>query len=401
MGQRPRKLLLIAAAALVPAVFLFFGARGFVVRNAVVTTDVTTVRSPIEGVLVENPLAAGRPGDGKTGIVVRNPRADSRDMDAVAAELSELLRDIDERKASLAWYQSQLEGAEGRLRASLSALRLELQLEQEVVLAEIKAREARVAYLAAQYERAQRLQGTAASQATLELTAADLEETRAEIESLQIKSEQIEQRMSFLDQGLPLADFADHAALLSDRVQELKIQRQEVASELAHLESRVDALNDRLDSEQRNFEMTSEFRQAPPPNAVIWEVFLGPGATVAEGATVYTYVDCDQRFIEVPVGDATSELLRPDHPVKISLYGESETFDGKVVAVFGSSAGATERRTMVAHVPETGGSEAIVLVAIPPADADSRAYRLCDLGRTAYVRFEGIGILDPVLNRLW
>lgn len=401
MGQRLRRLLLGILVLAVPAVFLFFGARGFVVRNAVVTTDVTTVRSPIEGVLVENPLAAGRPGDGKTGILVRNPRADSRGMDAVAAELSQLLRDIDERKASLAWYESQLEGAEGRLRASLSALRLDLQLEQEVVMAQIKASEARVAFLAAQYERAQRLQGTATSLATLELTAADLEETRAQIEALRIETEQIEQRMTFLDQGLPLADFADHAALLADRVQDLKVQRQESASELARLESRVDALNDRLDSEQRNFELTSQYRQAPPSNAVVWEVFLGPGATVAEGATLYTYVDCDQRFIEVPVGDATSELLRPNHPVKISLYGESESFDGKVAAIFGSSAGVTERRTMVAHVPETGGSEAIVLVAIPPADADSRTYRLCDLGRTAYVQFEGIGILDPVLNRLW
>jgi len=401
MGKGLRKALLIVVAALVPAVFLFFGVRGFVVRNAVVTAEVTTVRSPIEGILTENALAAGQPGDGRTGIAVGNPRVDSRALDGVTAEMAQLLRDIELRQGSLAWYEEQLETAEARLRAALSALRLELQLEQEVIAGEIKALEARVEYLAAQYERAQRLQGTAASQATLELTAADLEETRAKIGSLRVKGEQLEQRMGFMEQGLPLTDYADHAALLSERIQELKLQRQQRADELVALESRLDALHDRLESEQRNFELASHYRQAPPASAVVWEVFLGTGATVAEGATVYTYVDCDQRFVEVPVGDATSELLRPNHPVTISLYGEGETIEGRVAAVFGSAAGLAERRTLVAHVPDSEESEAIALVAIPPADAESRAYRLCDLGRTAYVKFEGIGVLDPLFNRLW
>jgi len=396
-----RKILLIVVAALLPVAFLYFGVRGFVVRNAVVTAEITTVRSPVDGVLSQNPLAAGQPGDGTTGLVVRNPRADTRAMDEAAADLAQVLRDIEQRQRTLDWFDEQLATAESRLRAALSALRLELQIESEVVLAEIKALEARVAYLAAQYERAQRLQGTAASQATLELTAADLEETRAKIESLRLQSEQIEQRMGFMDQQLPLTDFADHAALLSERVQDLKVERQLQVAELAALESRLDTLHDRLESEQRNFELTSEFRQAPPATAVVWEVFLGPGATVAEGATIYTYVDCDQRFVEVPVGDATSELLRPDHPVKISLYGERQSIEGRVAAVFGSAAGVTQRRTLVAHIAAADEGDAIVLIAIPPADAESRSHRLCDLGRTAYVEFDDIGFLDPLFNRLW
>jgi hypothetical protein len=106
-------------------------------------------------------------------------------------------------------------------------------------------------------------------------------------------------------------------------------------------------------------------------------------------------------FVEVTVGDATSELLRPQHPVLVSLYGQAGTVEGHVAAVFGSAAGTTQRRTMVAHVAETEDSDAIVLIALPPADETSRRHRLCDIGRTAYVEFEGIGFLDPLLNRLW
>jgi multidrug efflux pump subunit AcrA (membrane-fusion protein) len=401
MGQGLRKLLLGILVVAVPAVFLFLGVRGYVVRNAVVTAEITTVRSPIDGQVTANPLYAGLPADGQTGIAIRNPRSDPRALDSLTGELAQLLRSIENQQALVDWLDKAVGEAEGRLRATLSGMALDLHLEHEIVLAQIKAREARVAYLAAQYERAQRLQGTAASQATLDATEADLEETRAEIESLNVKAEQLEQRRSFLDQGLPLSEIADHATILSDRIQDMKVERQIAATTLSGLEGQLDVLRGRLESEQRTYDLLTHFAQAPPASAVVWEVFLAAGATVGAGATVYTYVDCSQRFVEVTVGDATSELLQPRHRVRISLSGQSETVEGQVTAVFGSAAGTTLRRTMAAHVAEAEENDAIVLIALPPADETSRSYRLCDIGRTAYVEFEGIGFLDPLLNRLF
>ena len=401
MGQGLRKLLLGLLVVVVPAVFLFFGVRGYVVRNAVVTAEITTVRSPIHGEMTANPLTAGLPADGTTGIAIRNPRSDARALDAMTGELWHLLQRIETQHALVDHYDSAIDDAEARFRGTLSGMRLELQLQYEIVLAEIEEKQARAAYLAAQYERAQRLQGTAASQATLELTQADLHETHAQIEALNVEIEQLEQRMVFLDQGLPLSAFADHAVILSDRIEAMQMEREIAAAELSALESELDVLRGRLESEQSNYDLQTHFRHTPPASAVVWEVFRSAGATVEAGAALYTYVDCSQRFVEVTVGDATSELLTPDHPVRVSLYGRSEAVEGRVAAVFGSAAGVRQRLTMVAHVAVADDSDAIVLIAIPPADEEARRYRLCDLGRTAFVEFEGIGFLDPLLNRLF
>ena len=401
MGRSLRKLLFGALVAIVPLVFLFLGARGYEFFNDMVTTEIVTVRSPIAGIVLANPLRPGLAGDGTTGIEIRDPRNDGRNLDSLTSELAHLLQTIETHQGSIAWFDEQIASEEGRLRATLSGMRLEVQLQQEILRAEVKAKEARVGYLAAQYERAQRLQGSAASQATLDATEADLEETRAQIEGLNVKLEQLDQRADFLEQGLPLSDFSDHAAILSDRIQSMKIERQNEATTVADLEGQLEMLRGRMDSEQRHYDLLSRFAQAPPTSAVVWEVFLGAGATVAEGATVYTYVDCDQRFVQVAIGDATSELLQPGHAVEVSLYGRDELMEGRVVAVFGSAAKVLERRTLAAQLEETGSDEAIALIALPPADDASRQYRLCDIGRTAYVRFEGIGILDPLLNRLW
>ena len=402
MGRRSWRIAKLLLLAAVPAAFLLVSVRGFVVRNAVVTAELTVVRSPIDGVVVVNALGDGMAVEAAgLGVAVRNPRSDPRGMDGVASELAEVLRAVENRQAALEWHDGTIAETEERLRAALSGLKLDLQLEQQIVQAEMTAITARIGYLVSQYDRAQRLQGSASSQAALDAAAADLDEARARLESLRLTAEQLEQRLLFLDRALPLADFAGHAVTLQDRLSEMRSQRAEIALELADLESRLVGLKERFESEQAAHAMQAEWLQEAPAGSVIWEVFIGRGGNVAAGTPLFSYVDCARRMVEVAVDDAALGLIREQHPVEVRLYGGDEPLPGRVLAIFGSAAKVTRRTTLAAHVPEVGRSDAVVLVALEPADEASRRQRICDIGRTAYVEFEGIGFLDPLIARLF
>lgn len=402
MGPRFWRIVKLLLVAAVPAAFLLLSVRGFVVRNAVVTAEIIFVRTPIDGEIVESRLYDGMPvGAEGAAVTLRNPRSDPRDMDSLSAEIAEVLRAIEIRHEALDWHEDVIADIEKRLQAAFSGLKLDLQLELEIVQSDMSALRARIDFLLAQYDRAQRLQGSAASQANLDAAKADLDEARAQLRSLQLTTEQIEQRLAFLDRGLPIVPIPDHPIVMQDRLAEMRNRRQAIAMELADLENRLDSLKARFDSEQALHEVTSASLHAAPPAAVIWEVFRGTGAAVTAGTPLFSFVDCEQRMVQVAVGDSTVELIRAGHPVEIRLYGGDEPLQGKVKAIFGSAARVTLRTTLAAHVPDIGYDDAVVLIAIPPADEEAHRHRLCDVGRTAYVEFEGIGFLDPLINRLF
>lgn len=402
MGKGPFRLLKLALIVAIPVAFVVFSVRGFVVRNAVVTAEISTVRAPIDGEVVESSLVGGKVIGAETAkLRLRNPRSDSRDVDALAAEIAAVLRGIEIRQGTLDWHDRYIAESEEQLGSTLSGMRLDLQLQHEIVLSDMIALKARIGYLAAQYDRAQRLQGSAASQANLDAAAADLEESRARLRTLELTAEQIEQRLAFLDRDLPLADLSLHAVTLADRLADLRIERQATAAELADLESRLAMLNERFDSEQHVHRMTSVSLEEAPPASVVWEIFAGPGANVRAGQPLFSYVDCEARLVEVSVGDSAVELISPGHAVTVNLYGGERDIPGQVISIYGSAAQVTQRDTLAAHVPEIGDDEAVVLIDIPPADESARRHRLCDIGRSAYVEFEGIGFLDPLVKRLF
>ncbi len=402
MSNRVRKTAVIALLLAVPLAFLAVSVRGFVVRNAVVTAELGIARAPIDGEVTESTLGAGQALQGAAArILLRNPRSDPRSLDALVAEIADVLREIENHRSDLSWHDATIAESEARLQAILSGMKLDLQMQHEIVLSDIAALKARLALAEAQYERVQRLQGTAASQANLDAALAQLDETRAKIASLQLTAEQIEQRRDFLDHSIPLVDFAGLAVTLADRIADMRIERQGVARETATLESRLVKLQDRLDSEQETYDRLASFERALPAGSAVWEIFAPPGAAVTAGAPLFSYIDCDQRLAEVAVEDSTVALIQAGHQAMVRIYGSDETIAGTVVAIYGSAAEAEERATLAANIAELDHGDAIALIAIEPADEASRRFRLCDVGRTAYVSFEGIGFLDPLINRLF
>ena len=399
-GRFVLKLAILIVIVAIPAAFAWLAVQGFVVRNAVVTAELGMVRAPIAGQVIESPppVEIAR-DDHARQVTLRDPLSDRVPIDMLTAEIEGISRAIETQQANLGWHDDVIAEREDELQSALAGMRLVLQFEHDAVASEIAAQQARIVYLASQNARLQRLQGTAASQASLEEMTAELEEARANLESLRSRGLRIEQQRLLLSQRLPVADFAGLGVTLIDHLNDLAMARQSTAILLADLESARLELQRRLESEQQAFDLQSEAVLTAPPTSVIWEVFTEPGAFVALGSPLFSFVDCDRRLVQVAVDDATTELLSPGLMVEVHLYGDPAPIPGRVRGVYGSGGQATERASLAASLSGIGPRDAIVLIDIEPADDLARQYRHCDIGRTAYVEFDGIGAFEPFFNR--
>jgi len=400
--KRLRRAALILGLLVFPAILVFVGLRGFVVRNAVVTAELLQLRAPIDGNVAA--LAANRGlylPSGGPAVTLTDLRADRRELEAIRLELIRAEAAIAARQADLAALQTLLDEVDTRLPRVLAGIQADLSLQQQVALASRAGLEARVTYLTKQSERARRLQGSAASQSTLEAAEADLATAQAELQALDLTIERLAQQQDYLDGGLLVTELTDDALSLLDSQRSLSARRQSGALELSLLQATQALLRARLEVEQHHLSLNAEATLALPPDSAVWEVLVAPGTDVVAGLPLLSYIACAERFVEAAVDDSTVELLTADHPVEVTLYGSDETMIGRVAAVYGSGGQVTRRSSLAAQLAELGASDAVVLIEIGDPLLPAREQRLCDVGRTAYVSFEGIGLLDPLLNRLF
>ncbi len=400
--KRLRRAALILGLLVFPAILVLVGLRGFVVRNAVVTAELLQLRAPIDGNVTA--LTAKRGlylPTGGPAVTMTDQRADRRELEATRLELIRVEAAIAARQADLSALQTLLEEIDTRLPRVLAGIQADLSLQQQGALARRPGLEARVAYLTKQSERARRLQGTAASQATLEAAEADLATAQAELQALDLTIERLAQQQDYLDGGLLVTELTDDALSLLDSQRSLRARRQSGALELSLLQATQALLRARLEEEQRHLALRAEATLMLPPDSAIWEVLVAPGTDLVAGLPLLSYIACAERFVEAAVDDSTVELLTADHPVEVTLYGSDETMIGRVAAVYGSGGQVTRRSSLAAQLAELGTSDAVVLIEIGDPLLPAREHRLCDVGRTAYVSFEGIGLLDPLLNRLF
>jgi len=402
MGRDVRRLLLGLLIVAIPAAFVVLGVRGFVVRNAVVTARLQLAEAPIGGIVTRADLALGEPAGAATPVVaLHDPRRDPQRLDSLAAEIERTLRSLETHQDAISWYDDSIAALQGELDALIEALKTDLQLAARVTEADIAAEQARLAYLTAEAERASRLLGSGESRAQVDAAEADRAESEARLARHRAQAERLQHRLGFLDSSLLVLEEVDDAIALAAAIRDLKHERQRTGRAASELEASLDALNDELTSAQQAFAALSDAEVSLPAGGVVWEVFAEPGAAVTAGEPLFSYALCDRRMAQATVDDSTVELLRQDHPVTVYLYGEGTPIAGQVKAVYGSGAHIARSRLLAANVQEVGITDAIVLIEIGPASEPAQRRRLCDIGRTAYVEFEGIGFLDPFINRLF
>lgn len=376
-----------------PAVVKYLQA--FIVRNAVVTAFAYQVRAPIDGVVETLDVRPGDVPGSAPVLVVRNHRLPLADIGGLKSRCVE-------KQKYYAALEDELVSLETRLRESrnrLAGYRTVLQKDLAQTLAILKAREAgekaRLEEAAQTLERTLSLTRTsAATQEAADRAEARFQEARARLSVTRLEQARITHRRQMLRQHLFPPDISDGPLQEQGRINDLenaildcRRRMQVVETDLAADAGRVQALRQDLETKSTRAEVTL------PDTAVIWDVNGRAGMEVAKGDQILSYIDRSRLMVDVAVDDATLHLIRPDHPVRIRLFGSGRFIDGRVMQVMGSAARMPAHR-FAASVKDKSPRDGHVLVRIDDPELYRSVEKFCGIGRTTYAEFEGIGLLE-------
>lgn len=262
---------------------------------------------------------------------------------------------------------------------------------------EIEVNARRIDVLKRVSERQQTLMGRGAgAQAALDEALLRLAEAQSRRAQLEASLAHAELRDRSAEEGVYLTADGETPSWFYYSALELELERrrarhQQHAAEREHAEARRD-----LDNARRTLEALQRAEVTAPAGAVVLSVVAAPGQTVASGDRILEWIDCRDPLVDVPVSDAELPLIRPGSPAEVILEGEPDVRTGTVAMTRGAS--ATLGRADLAAVAK-GRTEGLAQVLVrfdsPPEAADG-----CLVGRAAYVRFPGVGLVDVVRARL-
>ncbi|MFH1134675.1 MAG: HlyD family efflux transporter periplasmic adaptor subunit [Pseudomonadota bacterium] len=388
-----RGLFLIVLLLPAPAAIRFL--QTFVVRNAVVTAYRFEVRAPIDGVVeVMNARPGTMPGKSPT-LIMRNHRVPLADLDGLAARRREKTRVLVYLKTTLSELEAGLQEDRRRFAGGLAMIDQDLDHDQAVLAAREEGEAARLKEATALLEWNRRLGKSAVvSQKDLEKVEADFHEAEAVLKATRREREQITHRRRMLAQGLFPPDISDGLIQVNDRIHSLRMKIldyhrgiRDAEAEVAEDEAKIQALQQDLEARTARAEIL------PPDQAVIWDVNVDVGMEVSRGDVLFSYIDRSRLMAEIAVDDATLELIKPERPVRIRMFGSGRVIEGKVIQTAGSSANWPEK-LFAASIKSRAGRDGRVLVRIDAPDLESEVQGFCGVGRTGYAEFEGIGLLE-------
>jgi hypothetical protein len=122
----------------------------------------------------------------------------------------------------------------------------------------------------------------------------------------------------------------------------------------------------------------------------IWSTSVTNGISVTRGQRLFTWIDCSQLLVDVPVSETLAVLADEGARAEVTLEGESEPRPAVVVLSRGSSSRLTKAELI--SVSAMRKTAAQVLVAL----RDTASIGGCPIGRRAFVSFPDIGLLQVV-----
>jgi multidrug resistance efflux pump len=363
-----------------------------------VTTWVHVATSPIRGIVDQNlPVLGSRIGaDGKVLHVV-NPRADVTELHRAELELANATTTVndltayrqevrelqDERRAAKAQYADLFRAD---LDAEIAGLERRIEVTQ-TRLALIRSIESRKLTLVRSGMSSQAdADETALRVSALEL---DLPDKQATLALARVRRKAAENGL-FLD-----ADRSEPNWTRADRT-ELKMEVDRSRVQLREAEHRKERARQYLEDVRTAYEQQRSATVTAPEGVLLWSIVVGAGSAVESGTPVFTWIDCRDLLVDVPISDAEAALIRHGMKADVILEGERTPRTGTVFLTRGSAStiGGTDIAA-VAKGRERGVAQA--LLRLEPSAEDRGE---CRVGRAAYVWFPDHGLLDVLRARL-
>ncbi|MEM6848583.1 MAG: HlyD family efflux transporter periplasmic adaptor subunit [Pseudomonadota bacterium] len=371
------------------------------VRDASVTTWSRIAVAPIDGEISTDLPEVGErvPADGQI-LTIRNKRLleETAAVERTSNRMQRYQRQVDQalyNQEAIAELTQKRQQDNERL---ASAFLAELDARISALQSALAAADDRIDVLQRVADRQQELvDRQTVSEAVLDEVLVRLARARLERAGASAELEFARVRNSHAQAGVFIMDNGSIPSWVRDDNVELQLETRRARTALHEARAALDVAKDDLAEQTRLLDRLSFAQVTAPGGSLVFRIFVAPAASVTAGQRLVEWIDCDELFVDVPISDATMSLINVGTPADIILEGETAWRSGNVLLVRGSAAtiGATELAA-TAKGREEGIAQA--LVTLDPEGFSHAAS--CPVGRSAYVRFPTVGLLDVIRARL-
>jgi hypothetical protein len=360
-------------------------------RNAVITTWLHVVKTPIEGAITASPLRPGtiaattlpavqiandRLYPGRRAEIVLQLARLREEIGAKAGIVVDLERRVVQRRALAAAYLGSLHGGlEGWIRTE----------EANLVGTQAQIRDQR-----REVNRLNSLNRAGnTADAIKEHAEAQLDNLVSFARASQELIERVRRRQAVVHDGVALeTSLADVPWAYKDgEALEIEILKQKAA--IAESTAAAQSMSGIAD------QVTLDL----PAGMTLWDLLAANASYVRAGDSVFSFVDCRDLLVDVVVTDGVMTLLNPGDPAIVHLVGWGGDMVGRVTLLRGSRAPLADGQ-LAATIPDRVFREGQAIVAIDQASVTAEGFTSCPVGRAAFVEFPSVGILTETIQRL-
>ena len=365
--------------------------------EAIVTTHVITVRTPIDGQidqLIKIPEVGSPVKTGAVLLRVANRRADRGRLD----DLRRLIDLVEGERSALGERLELLRSQENGLVEQTRAFQRGRVRQLEERVAEIESQIAaavatraeagaallRTSILAdngvqskATHDRAERDDAVAQqAEATL----------RRRLAGVKVELEGARQGMFVGDSYNDRPSSFQHADEVVLRIGELQAELRVRNERLAHLRAELAAETERY-ADQSVVELTA------PVSGSVWELLAAPGEEVRRGQDLMRLLDCSSEMVTAAVNERVYEKLRVGDPTRFHLLADTADYSGQVIRL-GGLVGPSDNWAL----GSSAFAKDLFRVTVSIAEIKEPS---CGVGRTGRVLFESKGSEDgSIASRL-
>ena len=402
MGNQRTWRIFLLLLFLVPVLMVLPHMRSLVVRNAVVTSFLSTVRAPIDGQVHDLNVTAGSKTEADHAVLqLQNVRQNRSEL----ARL-QVIHDADRKQVAtlqvaLASVRALADSRRKELTSYASAIDEEVSQQLKVERQHMAASEAAFKEAEQSLNRARELfQTQVLSQAEIDQAESRYYEALAARTKDQMAVVRLQQQVKEVSQGVYQIDVPDGVLLTRQMSQQMELEVLSLENRLRLAEAALSASAAELQASEIQFQLMSDTPVVLPPASTIWDVHTSRLAWVQKGDALMSYVNCANLMIDIAVDDATLELIAPGQAVNVRLFGSFNYHPAEVILVRGSS-GIKEDRTLAAEAQRTSDRDGRVLARFIDTTLADSPKKSCAVGRVAYAEFEGISLLETILFPLF
>lgn len=392
----------LALLFLLPVLLVLPHARSLVVRNAVITSYLGDIKSPINGRIEHINFPPGSLAKAHVpAIVIHNDRISRGNLAQLEARHQAAELEVDRMRASLERVHAMAASRHTDLEEIVEAIAADLNRQLQQADNEAHAREADLQSASSALQRAQALnQQKLLSEAAVEIAEAAYENALAARSGNRLTRKRLAQQLEEIRRDVFQIDLPDGVLFTRQLVQQLDLEVIQLERQLRASEAELQSLGAEYTAAATAFERASVADVEVQAGSGIWNVYTTAGTWTTEGSTLLSVVNCERLLVDIAVDDATLELIEPGQGVRVRLFGTFNYLAGEVVLVRGS-AGLGDLPVLAAEVQDRGYRNGRVLARLDPSQPAGKPGQSCAIGRTAYAEFEDINLFQMLFYPLF